>query len=76
MIKVKDTKRLKAFGFDYEERLKHFQRFVDEQNLLVVDENSQVHLFGMSDKLLDVFFDLQAAGLLERVEDNGKEEKA
>ena len=69
MIKVKDTKRLKAFGFDYEERLKHFQRFVDEQNLLVVDEDSQVHLFGMSDKLLDVFFDLQAANILVKVDD-------
>ena len=69
MIKVKDAKRLKAFGFDYEERLKHFQRFVDEQNLLVVDEDSQVHLFGMSDKLLDVFFDLQAANILVKVDD-------
>ena len=68
MIKVKDTKRLKAFGFDYEERLKHFQRFVDEQNLLVIDEDSQVYFIGNSDELLDVFFDLQAAGLLERVE--------
>ena len=69
MIKVKDTKRLKAFGFDYEERLKHYQRFVDEQNLLVVDEDSQVHLFGMADQLLDVFFDLQAANILVKVDD-------
>ena len=69
MIKVKDVGRLEVFGFDYEERLKHYQYFVDKMNLLVIDENSQVRLLGMSDKLLDVFFDLQAAGLLERVEE-------
>ena len=70
MIKVKDTKRLKVFGFDYEERNGHFVNYVDAENCVVVDDvNAEVYFIGMSTKLLDVFFDMQAAGLLERVED-------
>ena len=73
MIKVnKDINRLKAFGFDYEARNGHFVNYVDAGNYIVVDiANAEVYFIGMSTKLLDVFFDLQAAGLLERVEDNG-----
>ena len=70
MIKVKDTKRLKAFGFDYEERNGHYCHFVDNnQACVTVDEDSKVYFIGNSDELLEVFFDMQAAGLLERVED-------
>ena len=71
MIKVKDLQRLKAFGFDYEARNGHYCHFDDnKQACIVVDEDSKVYFIGNSEKLLDVFFDLQAAGLLERVEDS------
>ena len=74
MIKVKDPKRLKAFGFDYEARNGHYRHFVDGyQFCVVVDVDSKVYFIGNSDELLDVFFDLQAAGLLERV--NGDEQR-
>ena len=69
MIKVKDTKRLKAFGFDHDENSGVFVKYVDAGSFVGVDEvNAEVYFLGDSAKLLDVFFDLQAAGLLERVE--------
>ena len=72
MIKVKDPKRLKAFGFKDIFKDGNYVNPVDDDSYLIVYAKSpKVCFSGNSNKLLDVFFDLQAAGLLERVEDNG-----
>ena len=72
MIRVKDTKRLKAFGFkDMFKDGNYVNSVGDDSYLIVYAKTQKVCFSGNSNKLLEVFFDLQAAGLLERVKENG-----
>ena len=85
MIKVKDTKRLKAFGFEetdngYKKERHNEMRIVVSSEGFLTCWNIGYEVTDSWDLLdswfADELFDLQAAGLLERVEDNGKEGKA
>ena len=86
MIKVKDPKRLKVFGFKTADELLNlkpsgiysdysYAKFYNDGSYILVKDNGLM-IVSIRTEGLDDFFDLQAAGLLERVEDNGKEEKA
>ena len=70
MIRVKDVTRLKAFGY---ENMSGFKaKIVGGALICVDDENSNIRITGAACvELAEELFDLQAAGLLERVKENG-----
>lgn len=81
MIKVKDPKRLKVFGFKTAEALLNmkpsgiysdysYAKFYNDGSYILVKADGFLIVSIHTGEALDDFFDLQAAGLLERVNDD------
>ena len=73
MLKVKDTSRLKAFGFSFDADVKDFVKHIVDINnnyatIFVNSVNGKMYVCGdASNELLETIFDLQAANIIERV---------